>query len=112
MRIAAVENVAGVLVVAHVRAVQDLDDLAVDAARGHALLLPDRLALGRRNREIAQLAALLAELADRLVGDVEGDLLDCAPLGRDAVLGRDRIQLGLIADFVALGLAQSRRPAG
>ena len=106
------EDVAGVLVVAHVRAVQDFDDLAVDAARGHALLLPDLLALGRRDREIAQLAALLAELADRLVGDVQGDLLDRAPLGRDAVLGRDRVQLGLIADFVALGLAHARRPAG
>ena len=100
------EDVAGVLVVAHVRAVQDLDHLAVNAARGHALLLPDRLAFGRRDREIAQLAALLAELADRFVGDVEGDLLDRAPLGRDAVLGRDRVELGLIADFVALSFAQ------
>ena len=99
------QDVAGVLVVAHVRAVQDLDHLAVDAARGHALLLPNRLAFGRRDREIAQLAALLAELADRLLGDVEGDLRDRAPFGRDAVLGRDRVKLGFVADFVALGLA-------
>ena len=96
----------GVLVVAHVRAVEDLDDLAVDAARGHALFLPDLLALGRRRREVAQLTALLAELADRLVRDVERDFLDRAALGRDAVLGGHRVQLRLVADFVALGLAQ------
>ena len=67
--------------------------------------LPDLLALLRRADEVAQLAALLAELADGLVGHVQGDLLDRAPLGGDAVLGRHRRQLGHVADFVALGLA-------
>ena len=41
----------GVLVVAHVGAVQDLDHLAVDAARGDARFAPDLLALpGRVDR--------------------------------------------------------------
>ena len=85
------QDVAGVLVVAHVRAVEDFHDLAVDAARGHALFLPDRLALGRRGGEVAQLAALLAELADRLVRHVQGHLHDrCVPWSRCRASRRPR----------------------
>jgi len=68
---------------------------------GHALLPPDRLALGRRGGEVAQLAALLAELADSLVRHIERDLFDGAALGRDTVFCSDGQQLGLITDCVA-----------
>ena len=39
-----IQDVFRILVVAHMRAVQHLDDLAVDAARGKAMLAPNRLA--------------------------------------------------------------------
>ena len=58
------------------------------------------------DREVAQLAALLAELTDRLVGDVEGNLCDRASFGRDPVLGHDRVEFGLVTDFIALGFAR------
>ena len=70
------QDVLGVLVVAHVGAVQDLDHLAVDAARRDAQLAPDLLALLGRALDVDQLALLLAELGDGDVGDVEGDIVD------------------------------------
>ncbi len=77
------EDVLGVEVDAFVRAVQDFGDLAVDGAWREAQLLPQRLPLGCRPPGVDDLAERLTELLERLLADVEGDLVDFAVLGRE-----------------------------
>ena len=100
------EDVLGVEVDAHVGAVHDLDDLAVDGARRQAELLPERLALRRRPPRVDDLAVGLAELGQGDVGDVEGDLVDVATAGGDAEVAGDGHELLLVLDGVAGGLAE------
>ena len=99
------EDVLGVEVDALVRAVHDLDDLAVDGARGDAQLAPLGLPLGGRALGVDDVAVRLAELGQRDVGDVEGDLVDLAAAGGDAQVPGHGVQLLLVLDLVARGLA-------
>ena len=100
------EDVLGVEVDALVRAVQHLDDLAVDGARGDPQLAPLGLALGGRALGVDDLAVGLAELGEGHVGHVEGDLVDLAAAGGDAEVVGDDVQLLLVLDLVPRGLAQ------
>ena len=99
------EDVLGVEVDALVRAVHDLDDLAVDGARGEPQLAPLGLPLGGRALGVDDVAVRLAELLERDVGDVEGDLVDLAAAGGDAQVPGHGVQLLLVLDLVAGGLA-------
>ncbi len=99
------EDVLGVEVDALVRAVQDLDDLAVDGARREAELLPQRLSLGRGAARVDDLAVRLAELRQGHVGDVEGDLVDVAAGRGHAHEGGHGHELLLVLDLVAVRLA-------
>ena len=99
------EDVLGVQVHTLVGAVHDLDDLTVDGARGNAQLAPLGLPLGCRTLGVDDVAVGLAELLQRLVGYIEGDLVDLAPLGRDAEVAGHRVQLLLVLDLVPGSLA-------
>ena len=99
------DQVDRVVVHADVGAVHDLDDLAVDAARVDAQLLPQFDALCRRAAGELDGAFLLAKLGVGGAGQIQGDLFLAPALGLDAVLGRQRVQLGLVLDLVAAALA-------
>ena len=86
------QDVAVVVVDAHVRAVEALDDHAVDAFRLDAEVLPDALALDRGELQGAELVLLAGVLAEQDVGEVEGDVL-----GRPAGLF-DVVELGRAAE--------------
>ena len=70
-----IQEVFCVLVVAHVCAVQHLDDLTVDTARCDAMLLPQLLALDRRALEVLERAVRLAKLGQGSDGYVVGDVV-------------------------------------
>ena len=100
------EDVLGVQVHALVGAVHDLDDLTVDGARGDPQLAPLGLPLRRSPLGVDDVAVRLAELLEGLVGHVEGDLVDLAPLRGDAEVPGHGVQLLLVLDLVARGLTQ------
>ena len=66
----------------------------------------------RRPLEVHQLAGLLAELGQRRLGDVAGDVVHRPAVGLDAHVAGHRVQLGLVADAEALGLAVGHRQQG
>ena len=100
-----VEDVGRILVVTHVGAVQRFDHLAVDAARYHALFLPELHALLGSPIDRNDGTALLAELREVEVGEIVGDLLRSTVLDRDVVHGGDIVQFGDIANLIAFGFA-------
>ena len=59
-----------VLVVANVRAMQELYPFTIDTARNDSLLPPYLLSLGRRSVDVNNFASLLAKLGDGDVGHV------------------------------------------
>ena len=107
-----VEDVLGVLVVAHVGAVEHLHHLAVDAPRRDLQLLPQLVTLRRRPLEKGQFALLLAELGDGLVGHVDGNVVERAAFGGDAVVPGHRLQFVGVANLEAFRFALGRRLEG
>ena len=99
-----VQDVLGVLVVAHVGAVEHFDHLAIDTAGGKVQFLPQLVALLRGTAQVGKLALLLAEFCNGLIGDVVGDVKDWASLRRNAQVFRHRLQFIRIADLEALSL--------
>ncbi len=94
----------GILIITHVGAMEDVHDLAVDAARHQAQFAPNFLArfwsaLGHR-----QFAGLLAELGDADLSDVDGDLLRAAIGCDNAQFLSQSAELLGIADLVTLRL--------
>ena len=94
-----------VLVDAHVGAVHHLHHLAVDAAGGYPLLVPQFLPCGCRPREVNQFAGLLAELGQGRLGDIEGNIHHRPVAGLDAHVSGHRAEFRLVADPEAVRLA-------
>ena len=86
-------------------AVHQFDDFAVDAARHHAELPPDFLALQRGVLDEDELAFLLAELPLADFGDVQGNLVIAPVADVHAQVEGQLEKLLLVLDFKVLGLA-------
>jgi hypothetical protein len=80
--------------------VHDLGDLAVDGAWRELQVVPELLPFGRRALRREDLAVGLAELLERLLGHVGGDLGHRTVGDGHAEVTRDDEQLLLVADDV------------
>ncbi len=103
------DQVNRVIVHADVGPVHRFHDLPVHTARVDAQFLPQFNTLCWRAPGEADGALLVAKLGIDSSGQVQGDLLLGPPLGWDLVLYGQGMQLRLVLDLVAAGLALSRQ---
>jgi hypothetical protein len=76
-----VEDVLGILIIAHVGAMEDIDDLAVNSARDESQFSPQILAFLRGAFDREEFAILLAEHRQTSLGDIKRHITNLATLG-------------------------------
>ena len=99
-----IQDILRVQVNSLVGAVQRFHYLAVNATGHNPKFAPELLPLGRGAPGVDDLASLLSELLQRHGADIEGNLFRGAAFGGDIHILGYRVELGQIADLIALTL--------